>query len=138
MLFKVMTNKITWQGHMATILQLLSFLGTSSIERMFHQCLLVFDLLNSWKNLLPISKKVRRKNQIPEYHVPSPGRLMKIIHEQSINEKPPNQVKYLGRKPKNLKYVWWKTSQPWRKMGEENRKIYEVWLVKKPPNLVGY
>ena len=33
-------------GHMATTLQLPSFLGAISVERMYHQCRLVFDLWN--------------------------------------------------------------------------------------------
>ena len=138
MSFKLITNKITWQGHVATTLPLSSFLGASSVERIFHQCCLVFDLWNSWKNLLLSSKKVKRKNQIPEYHVLSPKRLIRMIHEQSIDKKPPNPVRYWGGKSKDPKYVWWKTSQPWWEMGEENRKICEVWLVKKSPNLIRY
>ena len=43
---------------------------------------------------------MRRKNQIPEYHTPSPKGSIKMIREQSINEKPPNPVGYWGKKPK--------------------------------------
>ena len=45
---------------------------------------------------------MRKKNQIPEYHAPSPVGIMRKIREQLINEKPPNQVGYQGGKPKDL------------------------------------
>ena len=112
----VMTNKITWWGHVATTLQLPSFLGASSIERVIYQRRLIFVLWNGWKNLLPKSRKVRKKNQIPEYHAPSPEGYDKE-DTRSINEKPPNLVGYWGGKPKD----------PWNVIG------------KKPPNLqIGY
>ena len=46
------------------------FLGVSSVKRVILQRCLVFDLWNKWKNLMPIDKKVKKKNQIPKYHVP--------------------------------------------------------------------
>ena len=62
------------------------------------------------KNLLPINRKVRKKNQIPEYPAPSP----KAYNEEdikSIDEKSPNPVGVLRRKTKKLmKCDWWKTS----------------------------
>ena len=38
------------------------------------------------------NKKMRKKNQISEYHVSSPKRLIKTIHRQSSNKKPFNLV----------------------------------------------
>ena len=67
----------------------------------------VSNLWNGWKNLLPIDKKVRRKNQISEYHAPSPRGTMRTIRDRSM---------------KNL-LTQWDTE-------EENRKIHKVWLVK--------
>ena len=113
MSFKVMTNEITWQGHVATTLQLPSFLGVNSVERMFHQRRLVFNLWNGWKNFLPTSRKVRKKNQIPRYHAPSPKGTMRKIRDRSI---------------KNL-LIQWDTE-------EENRKILNV-FGEKPPNFDG-
>ena len=69
-------------GYVATTLQLLSFLGTSSVWRMFHQRRLVFNLWNGWKNFLPTNKKVRKKNQIPKYHTPSPEKTMRKIWDR--------------------------------------------------------
>ena len=57
------------------------------------------------KNLLPINKKVKKKNQISKYHILSLRRLIKIIYQQSINEKPPNLIGYQGEKPKDFKYI---------------------------------
>ena len=37
---------------------------------------------------------MRKKNQIFEYYVSSPGGLIETIREQSIDEKPPNSVGY--------------------------------------------
>ena len=45
------------------------------------------------KNLLPKSKKVRKKNQILEYHIPSPEGYNEE-DMRSIDEKPPNPVGY--------------------------------------------
>ena len=81
-------------GHMTTTLQLPSFLGTNFIKCMFHQYYLVFDSWNGWKNLLAINKKVRRKNQIPKYHVFSLKKSIKMINKQLINKKPFNLVGY--------------------------------------------
>ena len=62
------------------------------------------------------NRKVRRKNQIPEYHAPS-SEGYDEEDTRSIDEKPPNPVGYWGGKPKD----------PWSVIGE------------KPPNLqVGY
>ena len=83
---------------------------------MIYQCRIVFDLWNSWKNLLPRDRKVRRKNQIPKYYAPSPEGSMRTIRERSIDEKPLNPVRYWGGNPKDL----------WDIIGE------------KPPNLVEY
>ena len=100
-------------GHVASTLQLLSFLGASSIERMFHQYHLIFNLWNGWKkNLLPTNKKMRKKNQIPKYHVPSPEETMRKIRDRSM---------------KNLLTQW--------NIEEENQKILNM-FDKKPPNLV--
>ena len=107
------TNKITWWGHVATILQVLSFLGVSSVERVIYQRRLVFVLWNGWKNLLPTNRKVRRKNQIPKYPAPSPKRYNEE-DTRLIDEKLPDTVGILM---------------------EENQKIPEVWLVK---NLLTY
>ena len=140
MLFKVMTNKITWQGHVATTLQLPSFLGASSVERMSHQRCLVFDLWNGWKNFLPTSRKVRKKNQIPRYHAPSPEGTMRKIRDRSMKnlltqwdteeenrkilsvfgEKPPNPDRKRGRKTED----WWGRSV----------EIWPDWFDKKSPN----
>ena len=103
MLFKVMTNEITWRGHVATTLQLPFFFGANSVERMFHQHCLIFNLWNGWKNFLPTSKKVRKKNQIPRYHTPSPKGTIRKIQNQLI---------------KNL-LTQWDTE-------EENQKILSV------------
>ena len=89
-------------GHVAMTLQLLFYLGTSSVERMSDQHCLVFDLWNEWKNLLPINKKVKIKNQIPKYYTSSLIEMMRKIRKQLINEKPPNLVWYYGGKLKNL------------------------------------
>ena len=40
-----------------------------------------------------LDKKVRKKNHILEYDVPSPKELMRIIYEQLIDEKSPNPLK---------------------------------------------
>ena len=48
-----------------------------------------------------LDKKVKRKNQVPEYYAPSP----KGYNEEdtrSIDEEPPNRMGYWGEKPKNL------------------------------------
>ena len=45
---------------------------------------------------------MRKKNRIPKYYVFSLKISMRIIYEQSINEKPYNSIKYWDRKPKNL------------------------------------
>ena len=45
-----------------TITLLLSFfIDANSIEEIFNQYCMIFDLWNSWKNLLPTSKKLRKK-----------------------------------------------------------------------------
>ena len=108
-----MTNKITWRGYVAMILQLCSFLGANSVERMFYQRRLVFDLWNGWKNFLLTSKKVRKKNQIPRYHALSSKGTMKKIRDWSM---------------KNL------LTQ--RDIEEENRKILIV-FGEKPSNSSG-
>ena len=64
----------------STALQLPSFLGASSDERV------AIDVVYpTWetieKNLLLVDRKVRRKNQIPEYHVSSPGGTMRTIQK---------------------------------------------------------
>ena len=125
-----MTNEITWRGHMATTLQLHSFLGASSVERVIYRRRLVFVLWNGWKNLLPINKKVRRKNQIFEYPSPSPKGYDEE-NTRSIDEKPPNPVGVLWKKTKrSMKSDWWKTSSPSRmlrrKTGRELSKK-KVW-----------
>ena len=100
-------------GYVAMTLQLLSFLGVSSVEHIIYQRHLVFVLWSGWKNLLPTSRKVKKKNQIPEYHALSP---------KGYNEEDMRLID-----EKNL-LTQWDTE-------EENRKIYKMWLVKKPPNL---
>ena len=89
MLLDVMTNKITWRGHVATTLQLPFFLDVSSIEHVIYWRRLVFILWNSWKNLLPINRKVKRKNQILDYHASSPKGYneedMRSIDEKHFN-----------------------------------------------------
>ena len=97
---------------MATILQLLFFLGASLVERMFHQRCLVFNLWNRLKNLLLINKKMRKKNQIPKYHILSSKEMMKKIRDQLI---------------KNL-LIQWDTK-------EENQKILNI-FGEKPLNLI--
>ena len=62
------------------------------------------------KNLLPMNRKIKKKNQILKYHAPSPEETMKKIRDQLI---------------KNL-LIQWDTE-------EENRKILNV-FGKKPPN----
>ena len=66
------------------------------------------------KNPLSTNKKVKKKNQIPEYYALSPKKLIKIICKWLINEKPFNSVRNLRKKIK--------------------RSI----ISKKPFNLVGY
>ena len=48
-----------------------------------------------------LDKKMRKKNQIPEYHTSSPERYDEK-DTRSINEKSPHPVGYWGGKPKNL------------------------------------
>ena len=101
-------------GHMATILQLPSFLGASSVERMFNQRCLVFNMeCVKKKNLLPTNRKVRKKNQIPKYYAFSSEETIMKIQDGST---------------KNL-LTQWDTE-------EENRKILTV-FGEKPPNLDG-
>ena len=64
------------------------------------------------KNLLPTNKKMRKKNQIPKYHAPSPKGTMRKIQDQSM---------------KNLLIQW--------DIEEENRKIISIFGIK-TPNLV--
>ena len=45
---------------------------------------------------------MRKKNHVSKYLIPSPRRSMKMIYEQSINEKPPNLVRYKEEKSKDL------------------------------------
>ena len=80
---------------------------------MIYQCCIVFDLWNSWKNFLFMSKKVKKKNQIPKYHVPSPKGIIKKIWDWSI---------------KNLLTLW--------DTEEENQKILNM-FGEKPLNLIG-
>ena len=47
----------------------------------------------------PLDRKLRRKNKIPEYHVPSPKRYGEE-DTRLINKKPPNPVAVLRRKTK--------------------------------------
>ena len=94
----------------ATALQLPSFLGASSDERVAIDIAVdVVYLIRGTveKNLLPIDRKVKRKNQIPEYHAPSPGGTMRTIQDRLM---------------KNLLIQW--------DIEEENQTIHEVWLVK--------
>ena len=95
---------------MATTLQWSFFLDASFVERMFHQCCLVFNLWNGWKNFLPTNRKVRKKNKIPKYHASSPKKTIKKIRDQLM---------------KNL-LTQWDTEK-------ENQKILSV-FDKKPPN----
>ena len=121
MSFKVITNEIMWRGYVATKLQLPSFLGASSVEHMFHQRRLVFDSWNGWKNFLPTSREIRKKNQIPKYHTPSPEGTMRKIRNRLIK----NLLTQWDTEEKNQKILsvfGKKTSQPWRETGEENRK----------------
>ena len=74
-------------------LQLLSFLGASSIKRIIYWYHLVFVSWNRWKNLLSMNRKVRRKNQIPQYHAPS-SEGYDEEDMRSMDEKPPKQVGY--------------------------------------------
>ena len=37
---------------------------------------------------------MEKKTEISEYHISSPKKLMKIIHERLIDKKPLNSVKY--------------------------------------------
>lgn len=39
-----------------------------------------------------MNRKVRKKNQISQYHVPSLQGLIKTIHKYLIDQKPPNPV----------------------------------------------
>ena len=105
-----MTNEITWQGHVATTLQLPFFFGANFVEHMFHQCYLVFDLWNGWKNFLLTSRKVRKKNLIPRYHASSLKGTMSKIRNRSI---------------KNLLTQW--------DIEEENQKTDEVSRWKSDP-----
>ena len=102
-------------GHVVTTLQLLFFLDASSIERMFHQCCLVFHLWNGWKNFLLTSRKVRKKNRIPKFYVFSPKRTMRKIRDRSIKNlltqwdtKKENQkiLSMFGEKPSNRDRRW--------------------------------
>ena len=64
----------------------------------------IFGICEKFSYLL--NKKVRKKNQIPEYYTFSHKELMEIIREQSIDEKPPNLIEFWGKKPKNPNYIW--------------------------------
>ena len=53
------------------------------------------------KTFCLLDRKVRKKNQIPKYHAPSP----KGYNEEDtrlIDEKPPDSIGYWGGKPKDL------------------------------------
>ena len=65
------------------------------------------------KNLLPMNRKVKKKNQIPKYHAPSPEETMRKIRDRLM---------------KNL-LIQWDTKK-------EIRKILSVFS-KKSPNLDG-
>ena len=39
-------------------------------------------------------KKMKKKNQIPEYYALNPVKTIKKIHEQSIDKKTPSPIKY--------------------------------------------
>ena len=86
---------------MATILQLPSFLGASSAERMFCLWYLLCEIVEKVSYLL--DKKVRKKNQIPEYHVFSPKGYDEdwYMSNQSMI-KSSNLMGYLGAKLKDL------------------------------------
>ena len=49
-----------------------------------------------------MNKEMRKKNQIFKYYALSPKKLIKIISERLIDEKPLNPVGNEGRKPKDL------------------------------------
>ena len=108
--------------------------------RSYWRC--VSNLWNGWKNLLPVDKKVRRKNQIPEYHVPSPGGTIRTIRNWSINEKPPNPVGKLRKKTKGLMSMLLVKNllTQWDSWGGKPRadKVRPVtwpsWFDEKPPN----
>ena len=117
----LMTDEITWWDHVMRShghdITIASFLGASSVECIICQRYLVFVLWHRWKNLLPINRKVKKKNRILEY-LASSSKGYDKEDTRSIDEKPP---------------------KPGRVLIEKNRKIHEVWLVKKLPNLqVGY
>ena len=51
-------------------------------------------------------RKMKRKNQIPEYYAPSPKKYDKE-DTKSIDKKPPNPVEYWRKKTKrSMKYDW--------------------------------
>ena len=63
---------------------------------------------------MPTNKKMKKKNQIPKYHAPSPKRTIRKIQDQLINN-------FL---------IQWDTE-------EENQKILSM-FGEKSSNLVGY
>ena len=54
------------------------------------------------KNLLLTNKKVKKKNQILEYYIPSSGGSIKTIYNWLINKKPFNLIENWQKKLKNL------------------------------------
>ena len=61
MLLDVITNKITEQSYVATVLQLPFCLGANFIERIIYQYCLLTILWKEWKNFLSIRKKSEDK-----------------------------------------------------------------------------
>ena len=74
-----------------------------------------------WKNFLPTSKKIKKKNQISKYYTSSPKGMMRKIQDQSMK----NLLIQWDTEEENQKILSMfgkKTSQPWRETEEENRK----------------
>ena len=54
-----------------------------------------------------MNRKIKKKNQIFEYYIPSFKKLMKTIYKQLIDDKPPYSIKKLKKKIKKfMKYDW--------------------------------
>ena len=87
-----------------------SLLGASFVECVIHQRRWYLFSGRDEKTSCLLDKKMRKKNQIPEYHAYIPEGYDKE-DTRLIDEKPPNPVRVLRKKTKrSMKCDWWKTS----------------------------